>query len=165
MAFAYFLYLYNDIRQHIFHAKNERKGRLERKELIKNYVRQNDVSFFSATVIFVQTNMYHILLYDTQPNANRLTNEDANYVRTVRQLDLPPIEDIPHRYCFVTSRNGESFYIKLGASCELTFEHAFGTSDYFRKIIFPGGQVFPKKSNFFLEFWTSQEKFFSKNSK
>ncbi|XP_031634148.1 proton channel OtopLc-like [Contarinia nasturtii] len=92
MAFAYFLYLYKDIRRHIFHAKNELKDRLERKELIENYVKQNKV------------------------HGNRSTNVEALYAQAILDLNLPPIKSIIHKYCFLPNQNGESFYIKLGAA-------------------------------------------------
>lgn len=37
-AFAYFLYLYIDIRMHVYRAKHEIKLRLERQQLIEEYI-------------------------------------------------------------------------------------------------------------------------------
>lgn len=37
-AFAYFLYLYIDIRLHVYRAKHEIKLRLERQQLIEEYI-------------------------------------------------------------------------------------------------------------------------------
>lgn len=38
----------------------------------------------------------------------------------MRELNLPPITSVSHRYCFTTGQNGDSFYLKLGASCKWT---------------------------------------------
>lgn len=56
-------------------------------------------------------------------NIDRSTNDenpkdlDAIYDQAIRDLKLPPIKDISHRYCFVSG--GDSLYIKLGASCKM----------------------------------------------
>lgn len=60
----------------------------------------------------------------TQLNINGTTNLDklklneAAYARATRELNLPPIALVPHRYCFTSGKNGDSFYLKLGASCK-----------------------------------------------
>lgn len=40
MAFAYFLYLYIDIRLHVYRAKNQLKVRIERTQLIDEYIKK-----------------------------------------------------------------------------------------------------------------------------
>lgn len=47
MAFAYFLYLYIDIRLHVHRAKNELKHRIERKQRIDDYIKNVRVTFLS----------------------------------------------------------------------------------------------------------------------
>lgn len=38
--------------------------------------------------------------------------------RIIHELNLAPIESVPHKYCFVTGRHGEFLYLKLGAACK-----------------------------------------------
>ncbi|XP_055296861.1 proton channel OtopLc-like isoform X3 [Sitodiplosis mosellana] len=108
MAFAYFLYLYIDIRCYVYRAKNQLKRRLERKKLIDAHIIKK-------------------LNADGPINFNESREKQAVYAQAARELNLPSIEeDLSHKYCFISGRNGGSLYIKLGA---LWF--AFGLVLYF----------------------------------
>lgn len=69
------------------------------------------------TTIYIYSNLTQ-LRADHGTNLEEIGVKEAVYEQALRELNLPPLEAIPHRYCFQTGPNGESFYLKLGASCE-----------------------------------------------
>lgn len=50
--------------------------------------------------------------------SNEFRINDVIYEQAIRGLNLPPLDPILHKYCFLTGRNGDSLYLKLGASCK-----------------------------------------------
>lgn len=58
MAFAYFLYLYIDIRLYVYRARHELKQRMERKRLIEEHIVQFIVCYHFFCVTRIQKSIY-----------------------------------------------------------------------------------------------------------
>lgn len=92
VAWAYFIFLYMDIRLHIKKAKNAVK---EREAQIKQYENQ----------------MAH--LEENVHSSFRQNNEVVNVQISLQDIIMNPLKSISHKYCFATGRHGEFIYLKV----------------------------------------------------
>lgn len=120
VAFAYFLFLIIDIRVNVNRAKKVLREREARHQIIEEYVakanvrqwnRQQRKSFIYSVFTIFQLDI-------DGPIELRDISNVTLHQRIIHELNLAPIQSVPHKYCFATGRHGEFLYLKLGAACK-----------------------------------------------
>lgn len=100
VSFAYFIFLYIDIRMHVRKAKHTILERERRQQLFTEQVaREADAAVPLGGDAFGQ---------------GLVVTDEMIWQR----LRLPPLQPVSHKYCFMTGRHGEFFYLKFGATCK-----------------------------------------------
>lgn len=99
MSFAYFIFLYVDIRLHVRKAKRTIRERRRRHAMLD--AATADVMMAAPTMATPVMDSFEALAAIEQ------------------RMRLEPLAAVSHKYCFMTGRHGEFFYLKFGATCEL----------------------------------------------
>lgn len=99
IGFSYFLFLYIDIRRHIGKATKALRDREKRQELYEEQLAKAAEQFENGTLQLTEMENGRMQVQIPLPEFNE-----------------PIVAPVSHKYCFVTGRHGEIFYLKLGAA-------------------------------------------------
>lgn len=103
VSFAYFIFLYVDIRVHVYRAKCTMRERQRRQQLFEEQLAQQQHSMAESGGGDISA----AVLNGGFPVPDAIVEQ---------QLHLAPLPALSHKYCFMTGRHGEFFYLKFGAS-------------------------------------------------
>lgn len=120
LSFLYFIALYVDIRLHVRKAKQTIRERERRQRLFEERVASGELDAQPAGME---------ALPSSSANASGVAHVSDEVIG--QQLRLAPLPPVSHKYCFMTGRHGEFFYLKFGASCKYYFGHRASACVFF----------------------------------